>query len=348
MHRFLICRGRSLTIHPFIFSFLLIATAAPASATNSCTEFNAKLHSTYGFTPSKLSDSARETKSNEMDAIWKAVTADPSVLAPCLRAALAQPTEDTWFLFDGSQLLATVDPSQGAKGQLLNALSRVSLDDVDLRVWVGHASKLGLNGFDTSGLGRRWLTYPKADYYLPEHGAYHVDRDNGAMFIFGSMEEQFATPALIELCRTSTGSVKDTVVSLLMSQATPEALRALAQLDTTGLSPQVIASRKALITRPALITPRMVPKSTRAEFLDAFKAFLAGDAAPFDKLIESVPDGERDLVAVVTPDDLEMIRKVRRRYIVANNQHAIEYYNQFSQILMTLVWKPELVKSNVK
>ena len=38
-----------------------------------------------------------------------------------------------------------------------------------------------------------------------------------------------------------------------------------------------------------------------------------------------------------------MIRKVRRRYIAANNQHVIEYYNQFTQILMTLVWKKELV-----
>ena len=53
-----------------------------------------------------------------------------------------------------------------------------------------------------------------------------------------------------------------------------------------------------------------------------------------------MPDGERDLVAVATPADLDIIRKVRRRYIARNTQHAIEYYNEFSQILMTLIWKP--------
>jgi hypothetical protein len=34
---------------------------------------------------------------------------------------------------------------------------------------------------------------------------------------------------------------------------------------------------------------------------------------------------------------LELIRKVRRHYAARANQHALEYYNVFSQILMTLV-----------
>jgi hypothetical protein len=237
----------------------------------------------------------------------------------------------------------TVDHSREARLLLMNALTRVSLDDVDLRSWVGHVSALGLEGFDTSALGRRWLSYPKASYYLPEHGAYEVDRQNGAMFIFGTLDERFATPALIALSRSFPGETKEIAVGLLMSQATPEALRALAQLDTTGLSPRTAASRKALLDRPALISPRKPPLTTRAEFLAAFKSFLDGNPAPFDKLVEAVPDGERDLVAVSTPDDLAIIRKVRRRYIAGNDQHAIEYYNQFSQILMTLVWKPQLV-----
>ena len=130
-----------------------------------------------------------------------------------------------------------------------------------------------------------------------------------------------------------------------MSQATPEALREVVRLDISGLSERTVASRRALLEGPELISPRKQPVTTRAEFLAAFAAFLAGDEGPFNKLMETVPDGERDLVAVATPADLEIIRRVRRRYIARNNQHAIEYYNQFSQILMTLVWKKELVGS---
>lgn len=331
-----------MVIHSFLFALALTAAAEPTTAAP-CVAFNARLKSTYGFCPSKLDQAASAAKSKEMDAIWKAVEQDPSTLAPCLKEALAQPTEDTWFLFDGSQLLVSVDHSREAKLRLMDGLTRVSLDDVDLRSWVGTASAMGLEGFDTSALGSRWLAYPNAGYFLPEHAAYHVDRDNGAMFIFGTLDETFATPTLIALSRTSTGEVKNIVVQLLMSQATPEALRAVAHLDPKGLSPEVIASRKALLEGPNLIVPRNPPRTTHSQFIAAFTSFLAGDPKPFDALVEAVPDGERDLVAVSTPADLEMIRKVRRRYIAANNQHVIEYYNQFTQILMTLVWKKELV-----
>jgi hypothetical protein len=334
-----------LIVHALLALLPLAAAATPATPTP-CAAFEARLHSTYGFRPSKLDEAARNTKSGEMDAIWKAVEKDPATLAPCLKAALAEPTEDTWFLFDGSQLLNSVDHSLEAKRMLMSALTRVPLDDVDLRSWVGLASEMGLEGFDTSALGRRWLSYPKASYYLPEHAAYHVDRENGAMFIFGTMEERFATPVLIELSRRSLGETREIAVGLLMSQATPEALRAMAKLDPSGLSPEVVASWKALLKEPALISPRKPPLTTRAEFLAAFQSFLDGNPAPFNKLVDAVPDGERDLVAVSTPTDLEIIRKVRRRYMAANNQHAIEYYNQFSQILMTLVWNKELVGGN--
>jgi hypothetical protein len=330
-----------LIIHA-LFALLPLAAAATPATPASCAAFNARLHSTYGFRPSKLDKASSEAKSKEMDAVWKDVENDPGTLVPCLKAALAQPTEDTWFLFDGSQLLVSVDHSPEAKRMLMEALGRVSLDDVNLRTWVGQVSAMGLEGFDTSALGRRWIAYPKARYFLAEH-SYEVDRENGAMFLFGTMEERFATPALIELSRTSTGATKEIAVWLLMSQATPEALRAVAKLDPSGLSPEAIASRTALLKEPGLISPRNPPLTSRAEFLAAFQAFLAGDRAPFDKLVETVPDGERDLVAVSTPADLEILRNVRRRYIAANNQHAIEYYNQFTQILMTLVWKPQLV-----
>ncbi len=328
-------------IHSFLFALALSAATAPASTP--CAAFNATLKSTYGFHPSKLSKAESAAKSKEMDAIWKAVEQDPSTLAPCLKEALAQPTEDTWFVFDGSQLLVSVDDSREAKLRLLDALGRVSLDDVNLRSWVAQVSVMGLEGFDTSALGSRWLVYPNASYFLPEHASYHVDRENGAMFIFGTLDETFATPALIALSETSRGEVKNIVAGLLMDQATPEALRAVAQLNVTGLTPEVIASRRALLEGPNLIVPRNPPRTTRSEYLAAFTSFLAGDPKPFNALMAAVPDGERDLVAVSTPDDLEIIRKVRRRYMAGNNQHAIEYYNQFTVILMTLVWKKELV-----
>jgi hypothetical protein len=326
---------------------LLILLSMPAIASlpdaTPCSHLRSLIQSTYGFRPSLLDAPTREAKSRQMDAVWKTVEANPGPLVPCLRTILAERSQDSWFLFDGSQLLVSADPSRDSKLTLLNAMAQIPLDDVDLRTWVQMASSLGRDGFDTSELGRRWLSYPNAKYFLPEHGAYEVDRGNGAMFIFGAMDEQYATPTLSALCRTSSGQTKEIAAWLLMSQAAPEALRAITELDPGGLSESALASRKAILEHPALLEPKAPSKTSRDDLLKAFNAFLAGDDRPFARLVELVPDGERDVVAVCTTEDIELIRKVRRRYIARANQHAIEYYNVFSQILMTMVWRPELV-----
>jgi hypothetical protein len=318
------------------------STAAPGA--QPCAELDRLLHDTYGFRPSQLDDAGRKRKSAQMDTVWGAVRRDPNTFGPCLKAALRRPTEDTWFLLDGAELLASVDQGLDTKMMLRDGLSRVSLDDVDLRIWVELTTSLGADGFDTSALGKRWIAYPKAEYLLPEH-AYQVDRGNGAMFIFGAMEERYATPALVELTRGAKREQKEVATWLLMSQATPEALRALARMNPEGLSTKAAQSRRALLEHPRLIVPRTPPRTTRAEFLSAFSAFVKGDEAPFNHLLETVPDGERDVVAACKPEDLDLIRRVRRACIAAANQHAIEFYNQFTQILMTMVWTPGVVEA---
>jgi hypothetical protein len=325
---------------------LLLATLASPSASpgsRACADFNKQLQQTYGFRPSQLDAVGRERRTKLMDGVWSAVRKNPATLGPCLESALKEPTQDSWFLFDGSQLLVSVDPSRRTKVILLDSLSRVSLDDADPRTWVELAASLGLDDLDTSDLGKRWLSYPKAQYSLPDHGGYVVDRGNGAMFIFGALDERYATPTLIKLTRSDSREQREIATWLLMSQATPEALRALSQINVDGLSGDVLANLKALLRHPKLIEPRKTPRTTRAQFAAPFAAILNGDYAPFDHLVETVPDGERDVVAVcTTPADLEQIRKVRRHFIRAANQHAIDYYNQFTQILMTLVWSPRL------
>jgi hypothetical protein len=125
-----------------------------------------------------------------------------------------------------------------------------------------------------------------------------------------------------------------------MSQATPESLQALRQINAREFSATAQKSLSALLTKPELFQPRAKPKTTRQEFVTAFENVLAGNSEAFFELTSQVPDGERDVVAVLKPEDLPLVRKVRRRIIANGNQHSIEFYNSFTQILMTLIWKP--------
>jgi hypothetical protein len=299
---------------------------------------------TYNFRPARLNEAEQTAKSKAMDQVWDAVKSDRATLLPCLQAALADPNADGFFRFDGSSLLVSLEPSRESKLALIHAHTLVDLSDVDLRVWISRLASLGVEGFDVSEAADKWLRFPNAFYYLPEHGAYKVTVDNGAMFLFGSMDEAQATPALLKIVSDKSHPGREIALWALMSQATPESLQALRQINPREFSATAQKSLRALLARPELFQPRAKPKTSRQQFLTAFENLLAGNSEAFLELVSQVPDGERDVVAVLKPEDLPLVRKVRRRIIANGNQHSIEFYNSFTQILMTFTWKPTLTQ----
>src|SRR3954452_5560947 len=81
-----------------------------------CEEFSRAVSATYNFKPSLLKNEAESNaKSAAMDNFWNAVKARQKEFLPCLRAALEDPKSDPWFRFDGSNLLAYLDPSAESK-----------------------------------------------------------------------------------------------------------------------------------------------------------------------------------------------------------------------------------------
>lgn len=311
---------------------------------DSCASLTKAIKRTYTFKPSRINEAEQDAKSSEMDKVWNLVKANPIKLTPCLRAALEDPGANAWFRFDGSNLLVEVDPSSSSKAlQVLN-YNNIDLDDVNLGVWVSTLGFRGAEDFDVSVGAGRWLVYPRAKYFLGAHGGYEVRTLQGAIFLYGSMDEEQATPALTKIVNDLANPGREFAIQILMRQATPEALRALKQINTAGLSGSTQRRLNELLQQPTLITPRSSPKTSRDEFIKAFSDIVNGDGRAFEHLVESVPDGERDLVAVLKPEDIPLVRKVRRRIIARANQHAIEFYDAFTEILMTLVWRPELVK----
>lgn len=331
----------------FLFTLsLLIATSTGslhAQETNVCAKFNQAVKSTYNFKPSKLGASARDVKSSAMDRFWEMVKADQKRFLPCLRTALQDTKSDKWFLFDASSLLVEIDPTQDSKAIQVRNFIGVDLNDVDLRTWVEVLAQRGFEGFDVSEAGARWLALPSAKYYLPEH-AFEVGKLEGALFLFGSMDEAQATPALLKIVSQPNQPEREIALAILMTQATPESLRALKELDTNTFSEKTRIAIKNLLTSPPVFKPRAEPKTSRAEFVQAFEEMLRGNPTRFMNLVSTVPDGEKDVVAVLKPEDLPLVRKVRRLWISRGNQHAIEYFQSFTAILLTLTANPDAVK----
>lgn len=173
--------------------------------------------------------------------------------------------------------------------------------------------------------------------------AFEVKAFEGALFIYGSMDESQSMPALVKIVSQVNHPGRENALLILMSQATPESLRSLKQVDASAFSHKAQSDLRALLSNPELIKPRAKPKTSREEFLQAFEGIVNGKWDKFFELVSQVPDGEKDVVAVLRPEDLPLVRKVRRIFIAQANPHAIEYYNSFTSILMTMIWKRELV-----
>jgi hypothetical protein len=154
---------------------ILMAAVNACAAQTPCEEFSRMLKATYNFKPSLLKDDAeRSAKSAAMDRFWETVKSRQKEMLPCLRVALEDSKSDSWFGFDGSALLVSLDPSQESKAVQVRRHASVDLDDVDLSVWVTTLAHLGAEGLDIAEPSARWLAYKRAEYYLPLHGDYHV------------------------------------------------------------------------------------------------------------------------------------------------------------------------------
>jgi hypothetical protein len=331
------------------FLLLTVITAlncsTPAQKTSSCAEFQKSVDATYNFKPSKLTANERTVKSAAMDTLWEKVKTNQKELLPCLREAINSPSANNFFKFDASNLLFSLDPTDETKRTLIKAYAEVDFDDIDLQYWMPYVARLAFEGFDVSSAGESWLKHPNPFYYLPQHGTLKIDKEIGALIIYGSMDESIATPSLVKIASEERNPAREIAVRLLIQQSTPEAFRELKRLNQKGLSENTRQNINSLLTKPNLLSPREgKPKIIRQEYLDAFQKLVDGNPSAFMDLADKVTDGEKDAIAVMKSEDIPLIRKARRYFAATANPHSPEWYKSFTDILMALTWKPELTE----
>ena len=307
-----------------------------AIAPGQCDEFMRTVKATYNFNPAQFNDAQRSAASAKLDDFWNHVKQSRGTLMPCLREALKADQSQSFFGIDGSMLLVDVDPSSASKALQVRKFTDADLDGTDLEYWVKTMARRGVEGFDTSEAGAKWLAYPKAKYELSMHGGYPIGSFLGAVFIFGSMDENFATPVLLRIANDVSHPHRDDAIAILSSQVTPASMNAMRQINPAGLSAQ---NQKALQDAQAnrdLLKPRANPKLTREENLRAFQGIIDGDYSAFRDMVLKVPDGEVDAIATLRAEDIPLLRRARRASISRCNQHAVSDYASFTAILAAL------------
>src|SRR5581483_6516674 len=117
--------------------------------------------------------------------------------------------------------------------------------------------------------GSHWLSDPDLNSHTND--GLDLGPAEGALYIFGSMDEAQATPALIKLAGQKGLPGRELALRLLTFQATPEALAALKQIDLTGLPTKAQELVRNINERPDgyILGSRADPKISRQEFLTA-------------------------------------------------------------------------------
>jgi hypothetical protein len=262
-------------------------------------------------------------KEKDLDRFWNTIKAKKQYL-PCLRAEIKNRNANRFFRYNGVNLLNSIDPSAASKKLLIEIYTTTDLDIVGPERWLVTIAHLGKEGFDTSRAAARWLSDPKAFYTQPMHGDFKVGDFVGALFLFGSMNEAHATPVLAKIVNNAKHPKREAALTILMDQATPGAFKTINALDASTFTPRFQGIIERYRAYPTRIVSREKPLTTRQEFLQAFRELARGQDERFEALTEKVEDGERDVVAVMKPEDLPLLRKVRRTYMAsANPMHSV-------------------------
>ncbi|MBI1850591.1 MAG: hypothetical protein HYR85_09640 [Planctomycetes bacterium] len=325
-----------------VISVVLVA-GVPQSDNPACEEFLKLVRVVYDFKPSNITPETQKARGAEMDEVWKQVEDRPKELLPCLRALLADPKADPWFLVDGSALLVKVDPTPESKAVQAREWSRADFADIDPQTYVQTLSKLGDDGMDISVAATRWLADGRT-YHLVKHGGYEVGPLEGATFLFGSMDEAQATPLLAKLAQDPKYPKRELALRLLTYQMTAESLAALKQIDLAPFPEEAKKEITRMISKPPVASDvDMSPKLSREYLLADFRGFLGEGPMHYDDDVTH----ESWMKAVATflkPDDVPVLRKVRRHRLTAQSNEALEDYMVFTAALQLAAWKPELFK----
>lgn len=328
----------------------LVLSAAPCIAqAASCADVAAAKSRTYGFRPSQLTGDQRNRKSGELDGFWNVVKGMGPDGISCLRTLIDGEQADKFFLFDAASLLASLDHSRESNHSIVNALARTNLQDVQPDAFISLALRLAKQDVDISPAADNYLRAPKVATYLARHGGYKLDRLQGAILLYGSMQPALVDKALAQEVRSSNEDARNTAAIVWSMNLTEESFKGLA-----GLGDMKTFSNEAWQSVQYVLKAQTVPvtkpsKYSRAQVLAKIAKLPDFDPSEItggsDAMEAEIRSFHNSIYATLTPADMVGLFEARRRSIRGVSDESVDEYSELSGIMLNEVNVLDLYRS---
>ncbi|HEY6945203.1 MAG TPA: hypothetical protein VI431_08680 [Candidatus Acidoferrum sp.] len=323
-----------------LWSSLLLFFANPGAclAQTTCKRIADAEQKLYGFRSAKLSDPERKQKSAAMDSFWQLVKSSGQRGVACLRPLLEKQT-DTFAVFDEASLLYSLDRSPESLNIVARAVARTDLADVQPADYVRMGLVLAKQGLDTEPIGRNYIN-AKSDVtaYLPEHGAYRLDRVAGAILLFGVLPTDKIDDALSAEVKSDNTDTRNAAAIVWSLNMTARSFKGLADLgEMKDFSEE--ARRQVHSTLIPFTVRVSTPKYTREQMLAKIAKFPEMDMDPSEDFERENKALDNSVYATFTAADVETLRESRRKLITGVSNESVESYAEMSRVLLHLINK---------
>jgi hypothetical protein len=223
-----------------ILAFLLWPTAAAwgQAATSGTALLHAEIQKVYDFHPHTLSSAQITQKSGVLDQFWTKAKSQRDLYIPALRRELADTSNPSFFLFDGSQLLLSLSDTSADRKIALSAIVHTDLHDVQLKDYFLLVQRMAAQGENTTAAAFKILTEPKFQVFIPQH-VLTLAQDYCLVYMLLPTDQDFWIQPTIDRLRAETDvTAQKSLLLLLWYAQTPDSDEAIQRFLTSPAKPQ--------------------------------------------------------------------------------------------------------------
>jgi hypothetical protein len=223
-----------------------------AAETISPADFHSKVVSIYNFEPRTLGKANFPAKSAQLDEFWAFVKVNAPQALPLLRAELSDPSNSSFFFYDGAKLLLSLSKDKGDQAIALRSLPRADLRSVDHTDYLTTVHWFARNGFDTRQAALRILDFPDFHAFIPQH-ALTLGQDYSLIYmLFPTRESVFVGDLAERLKGEAALPSQRSLLLALWYTVTPIGTAAIRSfVERPGASGEALTYARELLSRRA-------------------------------------------------------------------------------------------------